>query len=233
MKYKKILLKLSGEALGSEAGSIKPEFADFIIAEIKEALDAGVKIAVVLGGGNIYRGNRWQEDGINEETAHWIGMLAIIINCFAFADLIKKAGVPCETFSALGTIGSMPGYDIEKGKQALEEGKVVLLSGGTGKPFVTSDSGAAIRAHELGLDAIFKATKVDGVYDSDPVTNQNAKKFDRITFDEVLKNDLKVMDRGAFEMCRDNGIPIVVFKMEKGNIKKALLGESVGTIIEK
>jgi len=232
MKYKKILLKLSGEALGSEAGSIKPEFADFIIAEIKEALDAGVKIAVVLGGGNIYRGNRWQEDGINEETAHWIGMLAITINCFAFADLIKKAGVPCETFSALGTIGSMPGYDIEKGKQALEEGKVVLLSGGTGKPFVTSDSGAAIRAHELGLDAIFKATKVDGVYDSDPVKNPKAKKFKDLLYMDALKERLKVMDSTALSLSMENNIPTVVFSLnEPGNIKRILMGETIGTRI--
>lgn len=232
MKYKGILLKLSGEALaGSELGSIKPEKADFIIDEIREALKLGVRIGIVLGGGNIYRGNRSQEDGIEEETAHWMGMLAITINCFAFHDLLKKAGVPSETLSALGKIGPIPAYTIDEGRRILDEGKVLLLSGGTGKPFVSSDSGAALRASELGLDVIFKSTKVDGVYDADPIATSAAKKFDRITFDKFLDANLKVMDREAVETAKKNGISIIVFKMEKGNIKKALLGEDVGTVI--
>jgi len=233
MKYKRILLKLSGEALaGSNLGSIKPELANFVIDEIREAQRLGAKMAIVVGGGNIYRGGRCHEDGIQEETAHYMGMLAICINALALSDLFTAKGLKNKVLTAIAPVGGMDSYSIPRGKDILDEGEILILSGGTGKPFVSSDSGAALRASELGLDVVFKMTKVDGVFDSDPVENHDAKKYDKITFDEVLDKNLKVMDHQAISVCKENGIPIIVFKMEKGNIKKAVAGETIGTIIE-
>lgn len=233
MKYKGILLKLSGEALaGSELGSIKQETVDFIAEEVREAHQLGVKIAVVIGGGNIYRGNRATEDGVREETAHYMGMLATCINALALSDLLQDRGLPNVTLSALGSVGKMSSYSIEAGRKVLSQGKVLILAGGIGKPFNSSDAATAVRAKELGLDIIFKATKVDGVYDSDPVINPEAKKFESLTFREALDKDLKVIDRSVFEFCRENDLTLVIFKIENGNIKKAILGEKIGTIIQ-
>ncbi|MFA7253683.1 MAG: uridine monophosphate kinase [Patescibacteria group bacterium] len=234
MKYNKILIKLSGEALqGSRQSGIDPEVAQFVASEIKEAQDLGAKVAVVVGGGNIYRGaESFEKDGIREETSHWMGMLAICINCLALSDLFKSFGVENHALSALGQVGDMGSYSVSEGKKTLDQGKVLLLSGGEGKPFRSSDSGAATRAKELDMEVIFKMTKVDGVYDSDPFVNPNAKKFSAISFDEVLERDLKVMDRGAFETCKENGISIVVFRLEKGNIRKAVMGQEIGTVVK-
>ena len=233
MKYERILIKLSGEALaGDRQSGIDPKVVKFITDEIKEAQALGAEIAVVVGGGNIYRGSaETEKDGIREETGHYMGMLAITINCLALSDMFSSYGLKNKALSALGKIGPMDAYGVEAGEKILNNGDILLLSGGTGQPFCSSDSGAAIRAKELNLEVIFKVTKVDGVYDSDPMKNPNAKRYSSISFDEVLEKDLKAMDRGAFEICQQNGISIIVFKMEKGNIKKAILGEDIGTVI--
>jgi len=234
MKYERILIKLSGEALlGSRQSGIDPEVAHFIAQEIKEVQELGIKVAVVVGGGNIYRGgSSFEKDGIEETSAHYMGMLAITMNTFALNDLFNSFGLPTQALSALGKIGPMQNYSIEAGNKVLTEDKVLLLAGGSGRPFVTSDSGAAIRAKELELDVIFKVTKVDGVYDSDPMTNPDAKKFSTITFAEALEKNLKVMDREAFETCQKSNIPIIVFKMDAGNIKKAAEGKEIGTTVQ-
>lgn len=232
MKYKRILIKLSGEALqGSRESGIDPQVARFIADEIKEVLTQDARVAVVVGGGNFYRGVNHKQDGILEETGHWMGMLAITLNAFALTDLFNSFGLETEALSVLGAIGPMKNYTPKEGRKILDGGKILILSGGTGKPYVTSDSGAAQRAEELNLDVIFKATKVDGVYDSDPVKNPDAKKFTTLNYKEVLEKDLKVMDREAFEKCQKNNIPIIVFKMDAGNIKRAAMGEKIGTLI--
>ena len=233
MKYLKILIKLSGEALAQADGKIDPQKVAEIAGEIKEIQAAGTEVAIVIGGGNIYRGGETvATDGLKEETTHYMGILASCINGLALPDLFEHCGVPTIALSAVGEIGPMGAYSIETAQKILDLGKLLILAGGTGKPFCTTDSGAALRAEELNCDVIFKAThSVDGVYDSDPLKNTEAKRFDALTFDEVLEGDLKVMDRGAFELCKENNIPILVFKMDAGNIKRAAMGEKIGTII--
>lgn len=232
MKYKRILIKLSGEALlGSRQSGIDPKVAQYIATEIKKITDAGAEVAVVVGGGNIYRGENYGKDGIQEETGHYIGMLAICINSLALTDLFNSFGLQTEALTAIGAAGKMKEYSVEAAKKVLADHKVLLLSGGTGKPFCSSDSGASLRAEELDMDVIFKVTKVDGVYDSDPVKNPDAKKFSTLSFDEAIEKDLKVMDKQAFLMCKEHDIPIIVFKMEEGNIEKAAMGQEIGTTI--
>lgn len=234
MKYKRILLKLSGEALlGSRTFGIDPEVVSMIAKEIKVIRSMGIEVAIAVGGGNIYRGSGAKaiEDGITEETSHYIGMMAICINCLALTDILKKFGVDNEALSALGAVYKMGDYTPELGNKILKSGKVLLLGGGTGRPFVTSDSGAAMRADELGCDLIIKATKVDGVYDKDPMEFSDAVKYKSLSFAEAIERNLKVMDQNAFSICQRKNIPIVVFKLEHGNILKALNGKT-GTRIE-
>jgi uridylate kinase len=233
-KYKRILLKLSGEALlGCRQNGIDPEIVSRIATEIKQIQSTGVKVAISVGGGNIYRGGGAVavRDGIAEETSHYIGMMAIDMNCLALADLFNEFGVENKALSALGSVYKMDEYTILDGKKAMDSGKILLLGGGTGKPFVTSDSGAAMRAVELGCDVILKATKVDGVYDKDPVRSIDAVKYNELTFSEAIAKNLKVMDQNAFLICQRKSIPIVVFKLDSGNILRALNGE-IGTFIK-
>jgi uridylate kinase len=234
LKYKRILLKLSGEALmGSLSNGIDPKIADFIAEDIKEIKALGAEVAIMVGGGNIYRGaQNFERDGIKEETAHYMGILATCMNGLALPDLFNSRELETKALSALGPVCKMGGYSIPRAKKILEDNFVLVLAGATGEPFCTSDSGASLRAKELGADVIFKASKVDGAYDSDPALNPDAQKFSSLSFDETLKRDLKVMDREAFLMCKEAQIPIIVFKMEKGNIKKVAIGEKVGTIIQ-
>lgn len=217
--------------MGSRPRGIDPSVAKSIALEINEAKDLGLSVAVMVGGGNIYRGADSGKDGIKEETGHTIGMLALCINCLALSDIFKTAGLDNIILSAYKEFSKIDSYSEEKGKKALEDDKVLLLAGGTGKPFCSTDTAAAIRAAELDADIIVKLTKVDGVYDSDPMTSRDAIKFDSLTFSEALEKNLKVMDREAFSICQESNIPIRVCKMEPGNIKRAVTGEDIGTII--
>lgn len=218
--------------MGNKTSGVDPEIVNSIGLGLREALSLGAQIAIVVGGGNIYRGLNSDKDGIVEETGHYIGMLATCINCLFLSDLLANMGIKNQVLSALGQIGKTEQYSIALGKKALDEGKVLLLAGGTGKPFCSTDTAAARRAQELNFDVILKMTKVDGVYDADPFLNKNAQKYTNLSFDEALEKGLKVMDREAFSICLDNNIPIIVAKMEYQNIKRAILGKSVGTIIQ-
>lgn len=218
--------------MGSRTSGIDPEIVKEIVRDIKAAKELGVQIAVVVGGGNIYRGINSEKDGIDEETGHYMGILATCINGLALPDLFNSFGLPTKTLSALGKIGHMDEYSAEAGKKILDDGDVLILAGGTGKPFCSTDTAAAQRAKELGLEAIFKVTKVDGIYDADPINDPKAKKLPILSFDEVLERDLRVMDRKSFEICKDNKIEIVVFKLEPGNIEKAVRGEMIGSVVK-
>ena len=230
-KYKRVLLKLSGEALANQDGhGLDEAITSDIASEIKKITDGGVEVAVVVGGGNIIRGAN--QDSMDREKADYMGMTATIINALALGELFKKFGLNTKVYSAIAMDQVVDTYDIEDASKHLSNGEVVILGGGTGKPFVTTDTTATLRARELGCDCVLKATKVDGVYDSDPVKNKDAKKFDSVSFDESLKLGLKVMDEKAFEMAKESQIPIIVFNMfDKDNIVKVLQGENVGTVI--
>lgn len=232
-KYKRILLKLSGEALlGAKTSGIDFDVAHSIALAIKEITTMGTEVAVVVGGGNIFRGVNADKIGIKEETGHHIGMLATCINCMTLSDIFEKAGVENVVLSAYSEFSKLEPYTKEDGKNALDQGKVLLLAGGTGRPFCSTDTATAIRASELDCDLIIKMTKVDGVYDTDPVANPEAKKYESLTFDEALDQDLKVMDRDAFSVCQENNIPIRVCKMEAQNLAKVVAGDQIGTIIK-
>jgi uridylate kinase len=195
-------------------------------------MDMGVNVAIVVGGGNIYRGmNNSGEEGIKQETGHFMGMLATCINCMALSDIFESVGVKNKVLSAYGEFNKISPYSEGMGLSILSEGKALLLAGGTGKPFCSTDTAAAIRAKELNVDLILKLTKVDGVYDSDPMVNKNAIKFDSLTFGDALEKNLKVMDKDAFSICQKSNVPIYVCEMKPINIKSVVLGQKVGTII--
>ena len=234
-KYKRILLKLSGEAMrGKREFGIDPEFISYLASEIVSAHKLGVQIAVVTGGGNIFRGVAGSKRGMDEATAHYMGMLATIFNAMALQDALEKKGAIVRMQTAIEMKQIAENFIRKKAIRHMEKGRIVVLGGGTGLPFITTDTGAAMRGLELGCDAVFKATKVDGVYSDDPVKNPQAKKYDKISFGEAFKNDkIKVMDKAAVELCMRNGLKIVVFNTyKKGALEKALLGEKVGTVIE-
>ncbi|PIU56801.1 MAG: UMP kinase [Deltaproteobacteria bacterium CG07_land_8_20_14_0_80_38_7] len=233
-KYKKILLKLSGEALlpNNERYGISIDNARWVAEEINELCEKGISVAVVIGGGNIFRGVTAQESGINRVRADSIGMLATVINGLALLEVFEKTGIKARLLSARKIDAIADLYTTDLAKSAWQEGHVLVLVGGTGNPFFSTDTAASLRAAELGADAIFKGTKVDGVFDKDPLKNKNAEKFDKLSFDEVLKRNLKVMDSTSVSMCRDNNIPIVVFNVfERGNLLKAAFGKQIGTVI--
>jgi len=233
-KYKKILLKLSGEALlpNNERYGISIDNARWVAEEINELCEKGISVAVVIGGGNIFRGVTAQEGGINRVRADSIGMLATVINGLALLEVFEKTGIKARLLSARKIDAIADLYTTDLAKSAWQEGHVLVLVGGTGNPFFSTDTAASLRAAELGADAIFKGTKVDGVFDKDPLKNKNAEKFDKLSFDEVLKRNLKVMDSTSVSMCRDNNIPIVVFNVfERGNLLKAAFGKQIGTVI--
>lgn len=233
-KYKRILLKLSGEAMkGKKEFGIDPEFITYLADEIVSAHKTGAEIAIVTGGGNIFRGLAGSKEGLDEATAHYMGMLATIFNAMALQDALEKKGavVRMQTAIEMKQISEM--FIRKRAIRHMEKGRIVVLGGGTGLPFITTDTTAAMRALELGCDAVFKATKVDGVYSDDPAKNPKAKKYNSISFKEAFKNDkIKVMDKAAVELCMRNNLKIVVFNTHrKGALKRAVMGEKVGTVI--
>jgi len=233
LRYKRVLLKLSGEALlGSKEFGIDHSFLKKIASELKEVHQLGVELAIVIGGGNIFRGVAGEREGLNRARADYMGMLATLINALALQDVLEKEGVSVRTMSALEVIEVAEPYIREKALRHLEKGRMLILACGTGNPYFTTDTAATLRALELGCEVLFKATKVDGVYDKDPKVYPDAKKFEEITFDEALQKNLKVMDATAFSLAREHRLPILVFNLfESGNIKKALFGERIGTLI--
>lgn len=234
-KYKRILLKLSGEAMrGKREYGIDPEFISYLASEIAEAHKLGVQIAIVTGGGNIFRGVAGRKAGLDEATAHYMGMLATIFNAMALQDALERKGIITRLQTAIEMKQISEMFIRKKAIRHMEKGRVVVLGGGTGLPFITTDTTAAMRGLELGCDAVFKGTKVDGVYSDDPEKNTRAKKFDSLPFKEAFKNEkINVIDKAAIELCMRNNLHIVVFNIyKKGALKKALLGEKVGTVIE-
>lgn len=233
--YKRVVLKLSGEAFqGCLPNGIDPNIVTSIANEIKEAKTLNVDIAVVVGGGNIYRGATGTTKGINRTTADYMGMLATMINGLALQDALEKAGVFTRVLAAIEMQELAEPYIRRRAMRHLEKGRVVIFTGGTGNPYFTTDTTAALRAAEIEADVVLKATKVDGVYSKDPVKHKSAKKFKKIKYIDVLKKDLKVMDATAISLCMDNELPLVVFNLTKpGNIKKVILGEEIGTVIRR
>lgn len=231
---RRVLLKLSGEVLmGQSEYGIDPATTDRIAGEIAESHRMGTQIAVVIGGGNIFRGVQGASQGLDRSTADYIGMLATVINALALQSAIEKQGVQSRVQSAIGIQALCESYIKRRAVRHLEKGRVVIFAAGTGNPFFTTDTAAALRANEVGCDAILKATKVDGVYDSDPKKNRNALRFERLSYSKALRDDLKVMDATAFSLCRENRMPIFVFDMTvPGNIIRATRGEAVGTWIK-
>ena len=232
-KFKRVLLKMSGEALrGGEEGTISAGFLSQIAGEIKEIHALGIELAMVVGGGNIIRGLDATQAGIDRATGDYMGMLATVINCMALQEALEKLGISTRVMSALQVDEVAEPYIRRRGIRHLEKGRVVLLAAGTGNPYFTTDTAAALRAMELKTEALLKATRVDGVYDDDPLKNPNAKRFKRLTYMDVLKRDLKVMDATAVSLCMDSKLPILVFKLaDAGNMLKAIMGEDIGTVV--
>lgn len=231
--YKRVLLKLSGEALAGKQGygihtaTIK-QFAE----DVSEAHKLGVQIGIVIGGGNIFRGVAASSEGMDRASADYMGMLATCINSLALSDALEKAGVPTRVQTAIEMHEIAEPYIRRRAIRHLEKGRVVIFGGGTGNPYFTTDTAAALRAMEINADVLMKATKVDGIYDKDPVKNKNAKKFDKISYLEVLNKDLKVMDLTAVSLCMDNKLPILSFDLnKKGNIARAVKGQAIGTLV--
>ena len=232
--YRRILLKLSGEALmGKQEYGIDGEVLEILSKEIHEVTSLGVQVALVVGGGNIFRGIGTSRDyGIDRASADYMGMLATVINSLALQDMLEREGVVTRVLSAIEMRAIAEPYIRRRALRHLEKGRVVIFAGGTGNPYFTTDTAAALRAMEINADAILKATKVDGVYDADPRTDRKAKKLRELTYIEVLQRNLKVMDATAISLCMDNRLPIVVFNLTKrGNIVRAVRGESIGSIV--
>lgn len=234
LKYRRVLLKLSGEALaGSQKSGIDPETVSDICVELGEALGMGVEMALVIGGGNIFRGMSAAAKGMDRSSADYMGMLATVLNALAVQDMLEKQGYPTRVLSAINMKEICEPYIRRRALRHLEKGRVVICAGGIGNPYFTTDTTAALRGMELKCDAIIKATKVDGIYDKDPQKYPNAVKFDHISYDETLSRRLAIMDATAFALVRDNGIPIIVCRMFGGDICRALRGESVGTLVDR
>ncbi len=232
-KFKRILLKLSGEALqGDKQYGIDPRVLDRIAEEIKEVKDLGVEVAVVIGGGNILRGIAAEQRGMDRTAADYMGMLATVINSMALQDALERKGVFTRVQSAIAMAQVAEPFIRRRAMRHLEKGRIVILAGGTGNPYFTTDTTAALRAVELGADVILKATQVDGVYSADPKKNKDAKRFEKIRYMDVLKKGLKVMDATAISLCMDNHLPIIVFDLMKhGNIRRAVTGQNIGTTV--
>lgn len=232
--YKRVLLKLSGESLANpDSGSgLCYEVIGAIAEEIKAVHDAGVEIAIVVGGGNIFRGAPAEKHGIERATGDYMGMVATIINALALQNELEQQGVYTRVQSAISMQEVVEPYIRRRAVRHLEKGRVVIFAAGTGNPYFTTDTAASLRALEVGADAIMKATRVDGVYDSDPEENPSAKLYETLTYMDVISRDLRVMDATSITLCRDNGLPIIVFNITKPkNIRKVVLGEKIGTIV--
>ena len=233
--YKRVLLKLSGEAIqGDQDYGIDPKAVVAVSRQIKDTLDdLSLEVAIVIGGGNIFRGIQAAARGIDRSTADYMGMLATVLNALALQDGLEKAGIATRVVSAIEIKELAEPYIRRRAIRHLEKGRVVIFAAGTGNPHFSTDTAAALRAIEIGAEVILKATKVDGVYSADPLSDKSARKFSTLAYLDVLKLGLKVMDNSAITMCMDNGLPIIVFNFNKpGNIRKALTGQSVGTVIK-
>ena len=232
-KYKRILLKLSGEALmGEDSYGINPDVLEFVAGEVKEVVENGIELGIVIGAGNIFRGVAGASKGMDRTTADSMGMLATVMNSLAMQDALEKQGVVTRVQSAIDMQQIAEPYIRRRAIRHLEKGRVVILGAGTGNPFFSTDTAAALRAVEIGADLLIKATKVDGVYDSDPVKNPDAKRFDRLTYIEILNRRLKVMDSTAITLCMDNQMPILVLNLwDQDALHNALFGHQVGTFV--
>lgn len=233
LAYKRILLKLSGEALmGQDSFGINRETLDATVEEIRSIVELKVQTAIVIGGGNIFRGVAPGAQGMDRSTADYMGMLATCINCLALSDVLNRAGVTARVMSAINIEQVVEPYVRPKAMQYLDEGKVVVFACGTGNPFFTTDTAAALRGAEIGAEVVLKATKVDGVYSADPMKHPDATRYSTITFDEAIIKRLQVMDITAFSLCRDQGLPIRVFNInKKGALRRIVIGEDEGTLV--
>ncbi len=232
-KYRRVMLKLSGEALlGQREHGISPPTCDAIAEEIKDVKSLDIQLAIVIGGGNIFRGLAGEKHGLDRTTGDYMGMLATVINALALQNSLEKAGVPSRVLSAIEMRAVAEPFIRRRAMRHLEKGRVVIFAAGTGSPFFSTDTTAALRANEIGADVVLKATKVDGVYDSDPMKNPDAKRLEKLTYMDALKGRLSVMDSTAFSLCMENKLPIIVFNLFKpGNIKRVICGEPIGTLV--
>jgi len=231
--YQRVLLKLSGEALmGSLGYGIDPVVVQDIAQEVAEVVASGIQVAIVVGGGNIFRGVKAASKGMDRATADYVGMIATVMNAITLQDALEQAGVPTRVQTAIAMQEVAEPYIRRRAIRHLEKKRVVVFGAGSGNPFFTTDTTAALRAAEIDAEVIFKATKVDGVYDSDPKLNPEAKRYEELTYADVLAQDLKVMDSTAIALCKENNIPIIVFDLSvRGNIRRAVMGESIGTFV--
>ena len=232
-KFKRVMIKLSGEALmGEDQFGINSEMLDYVSGELRAVYDLGVQIALVIGGGNIFRGVAIASYGIDRTSADHIGMLATVINSIALQDALEKKGVQTRVQTAIEMSAIAEPYIMRRAIRHLEKGRTVIFAAGTGNPYFTTDTAAALRAQEVRADVLVKGTKVDGVYDADPVTNKDAKKLDSLSYLEVLKRQLRVMDATAISLAMDNQLPVIVLNLTvQGNLKRAVCGENVGTFV--
>jgi uridylate kinase len=231
--YRRVLLKLSGEALMGDLGyGIDPAIVQEIAAEVADVVNTGVQLAIVVGGGNIFRGLKASAAGMDRATADYVGMIATVMNAMTLQDALEQINIPTRVQTAIAMQEIAEPYIRRRAIRHLEKGRVVIFGAGSGNPFFTTDTTAALRAAEIDANVIFKATKVDGIYDSDPHQNPNAHRYQSLTYGHVLTHDLRVMDSTAIALCKENNIPIMVFDLAvRGNIHKAVMGESVGTVV--
>ena len=234
MKYKRILLKLSGEALaGNEGGGISNEILNQICDEVKNLQMMGVEVAIVIGGGNIHRGVAGATEGMDRTTSDHMGMLATVINALALQDCLERKEIDTRVLTAIEMAEIAEPYIRRRAVRHLEKKRVIIFAAGTGNPYFTTDTAAALRANEICAEVIMKATKVDGIYDKDPMIHKDAVKFDQLKYIDVLNKGIKVMDSAAISLCMDNEIEIIVFNMfDKGNVQKAVIGEKIGTTVK-
>jgi len=232
--YKRVVIKLSGEALQNRKTGepFDPPVLESIARQLKEVHELGVEIAIVVGGGNIFRGLKGEKRGVDRTTGDYMGMLATVVNGLAFMDVIEKMGIPVRVQSAIPMEKIAEPFILRRAQRHLEKGRIVIFVAGTGNPYFSTDTTAALRASEVGADIILKATNVDGVYDKDPKTHPDARKYEKVGFLDALRKRLKVMDSTAFSLCLDNKMPILVFSMhEEGSIRRAVCGEAIGTVV--
>ena len=231
--YRRVLLKLSGEVLAGEQGfGIDPARADYLAEEIKSIYDLGIGIGIIIGAGNIFRGLQAASKGMDRVTGDYLGMMATIMNALSVQDALEKKGCDTRTLSAIRIDQIAEPYIRRRAIRHLEKGRAVIVAGGTGSPYFTTDTAAALRATELGAEIVLKGTKVDGVYDKDPMKYPDATRYDSVTYDTVLRDDLRVMDLTAITLCKENQLPIKVFSINnQGDLKKVILGSKIGTLV--
>jgi len=234
-KYQRVLLKISGEVLAGDQGyGIDPKVIDAVSTEIKDIHELGVEVAVVIGGGNIFRGLAASAGGMERSSADYMGMLATVLNALALQNALERKGVFTRVQSAIEMRQLAESYIRRRAIRHLEKKRVVIFAGGTGNPYFSTDTAAALRAMEIGAQVILKGTKVDGIYDADPMKHPKAKRYDELTFFQVIEKDLRVMDSTAVTLCMDHSLPLIVFNLkETGNIKRIILGQKIGTIVRK